>query len=93
MRTAPPQNSGRAGDKANTKVQVQHSYSTVVPPVQALTHVPPTWRRLDHVVEAIVARLRRQRAAACSERVAEDFPADIQVAIGALDAVVAEGGP
>ena len=53
---------------------------------QALTHVLPTWRRLDSVIGEIVANLRRQR-------VAEDFPADIQIAISALGAVVAEGRP
>ena len=63
MRTAPPQKSGEAGDKATTKGQSWPFYSIVAPPVQALTCVPPTCRRLDLVVEAIVARLRCQREA------------------------------
>ncbi len=54
---------------------------------------PQPFRRLGEICAEVVANLRRQRAAACSERVAENFPADIQIAIGALDDVVAEGGP
>ena len=58
MRTAPPQKSGRAGDKANSKARNQRFSTTVASPVQALTHVSPTWRRLGAIAAEIIDALR-----------------------------------
>ena len=84
MRTAAPKGGGVDADRKTA----EPGFS-----ISSAAALQAPCRRLGVICAEIVTNLRRQRAAACSERVAEDFPGDIQIAIGSMDTIVAEGRP
>ncbi len=60
MRTAAPKGGGADADR---KTAEPHFSITSAAAGQALTNVPPTWRRLDSVIAEIVAAMQRRRHA------------------------------